>query len=204
VSTATLRATLPGNDKTYCVAFSPDGRTLASGEGLDLHLWEISPSALQPQRPDTGLLASSIRRASLARHTAAFRWVAFHPDGRSLATGATSPGLNLCVRVWDAASLRETRQLKGYTSEVLTGAWRADGQLLATADATAGTVRLWDLSGDAPRCKDLAVAPPNVRWLHALAFSPEGRHLAVGHPAGMVLVLRLAKRGEVFRVPAGP
>jgi WD40 repeat protein len=106
--------------------------------------------------------------------------------------------------VWDAATLQETRHLDGYVSEVLTGAWRADGQLLATGDATAGTVQLWDLSTDTPRRQNLAVTPPNVRWLHALAFTPEGRHLAVGHPAGMVLVLRLAKRGEVFRVPAGP
>ena len=130
--------------------------------------------------------------------------MAFHPDGRSLATGATSPGLHLCVRVWDAATLQETRRLKGYVSEVLTGAWRADGQLLATGGATDGTVRLWDLTTDPPRCKVLSVIPPNLKWLHVLAFSPEGRHLAVSHPAGMVYVLRLAKRGEVFRVPPGP
>ena len=190
VPAGTLHATLGGGKPAWSsVAFSPDGRTLAAGESLEAHLWDV---------------ATGTKTASLPTHTASFRWMAFHPDGRSLATAATYPGLDLTVRVWDAATLRETRRLEGHTSDVLTGAWRADGQLLATGGATDGTVRLWDLTTDPPRCKVLSVIPPNLKWLHVLAFSPEGRHLAVSHPAGMVYVLRLAKRGEVFRVPPGP
>ena len=49
----------------------------------------------------------------------------------------------------------------------------------------------------------LPVIPPNVPWLHGIALSPEGRHLAVCHPNGTVLLLRLAKRGEVFEVADG-
>ena len=44
--------------------------------------------------------------------------------------------------------------------------------------------------------------PPGVAWLHGIALSPEGRHLAVCNPNGTVYVLRLAKPGEVFQVPA--
>ena len=75
--------------------------------------------------------------------------------------------------------------------------------LLITAGAIDGTVRLWDPSGDRPRSKALAVIPPKVPWLHGIALSPEGRHLAVCNPDGTVHVLRLAKVGEVFQVPAG-
>jgi len=96
-------------------------------------------------------------------------------------------------------TLREKRRLRGHTSTVLTGAWRADGRLLATAGCTDGTVRLGDLDADPPRCQVLRVIPPDVPWLHAIAFSPEGRHLAVGNPDGTVYVLRLAQPGEVFR-----
>ena len=39
-------------------------------------------------------------------------------------------------------------------------------------------------------------------WLPRIAFTPEGRHLAVANPRGTVYVLRLAKPGEVFEVPA--
>ena len=63
-------------------------------------------------------------------------------------------------------------------------------------------MRLWDTSGDRPRSKSLPVVLRNLEWLHGIALSPEGRHLAVCHPNGTVHVLRLAKRGEVFQVPA--
>ena len=77
--------------------------------------------------------------------------------------------------------------------------------LLITAGAIDGTVRLWDPSGDHPRPKVLPVIPRNVQWLHGIALSPEGRHLAVTNPNGTVYVLRLAQPGELFQVPAeGP
>jgi hypothetical protein len=46
------------------------------------------------------------------------------------------------------------------------------------------------------------VIPRNVPWLHGIALSPEGRHLAVCNPNGTVYVLRLARAGELFQVPA--
>jgi hypothetical protein len=42
-----------------------------------------------------------------------------------------------------------------------------------------------------------------VPWLHSIALSPEGRHLAVANPDGTVYLLRLAERGEVLTVAAG-
>jgi WD40 repeat protein len=85
---------------------------------------------------------------------------------------------------------------------VLSGAWRADGRLLITAGAIDGTVRLWDLSGERPRSRALDVIPKNIDWLHGISLSPEGRHLAVCNPNGTVYVLRLAKAGKVYQVPA--
>jgi len=48
----------------------------------------------------------------------------------------------------------------------------------------------------------IKVVPPNLPWLHAVAMSPAGRHLAVGHPAGMIIILRLAKPGDVAVFPS--
>jgi WD40 repeat protein len=105
------------------------------------------------------------------------------------------------IRLWDVASLSAKGTLPGHDSTVLAAAWRADGGMLITAGETDGTVRLWNPATDPPGCEVLKVMPPDVRWVHALALSPEGRHVALTHPNGSVYVLRLANPGEVRRVP---
>jgi WD40 repeat protein/serine/threonine protein kinase len=179
-------ARVPGDTPAWSVAFSPDGKTLASGlESGEVRLFDV---------------ASGWQLATLAGHGGRVRWLGFHPDGRSLVVaGALTEN---AVFVWDLATRASPRRLSGHGSEVLSGAWRADGRLLITAGATDGTVRQWDLSGDRPRSKALEVIPPNVPWLSGIALSPEGRHLAVCNPNGTVYVLRLARAGEVFQVPA--
>jgi WD40 repeat protein len=170
----------------WCVAFSPDGKTLAAGlESEEVRLWDV---------------ASGWEVARFSGLGGRVRWLGFHPDGRSLVVAGRFP--KHVVDVYDLTTRRRRHRLSGHGSEVLSGAWRADGRLLITAGAIDGTVRLWDFSGDRPRSRALSVIPPGVDWLHGIALSPEGRHLAVTNPNGIVYLLRLAKRGEVFRVPA--
>jgi WD40 repeat protein len=169
----------------WCVAFSPDGKTLAAGlESGEVRLWDV---------------AARREVARLGGHGGRVRWLGFHPDGRSLVVaGGFADNV---VYVYDLATRTLQDRLSGHGSAVLSGAWRADGRLLITAGATDGTVRLWDLSGEMPRARALPVIPPDVPWLHGIALSPEGRHLAVCNPNGTVYVLRLARPGEVFTVP---
>jgi WD40 repeat protein len=168
------------------VAFSPDGKTLAAGLATgEVRLFDV---------------ASGWQVATLSGHGSPVRWLGFHPDGRSLMVACQ--GKDHTVFVWDLATRQQPRRLSEPGSDVLTGAWRADGRLLITAGTIDGTVRLWDPSNAVPRSKALAVIPPNIPWLHGVALSPEGRHLAVCNPNGMVHVLRLAQPGEVFGVPA--
>ena len=184
--TAFMRMSRDDRCDAWCVAFSPDGKTFAVGlESGEVWLWD---------------LASGWRVATLTGLGGRVRWIGFHPDGRSLAVAGALAG-NL-VHIWDPAGREPPRRLSGHKSEVLSGAWRADGELLVTAGSTDGTVRLWDITGASPWSRAIPVIEPNIKWLHSIALSPEGRHLAVANPDGTVYLLRLAKQGEVLRVAA--
>src|SRR4051794_14908780 len=78
-----LRATLEA-EPVISVAFSPDGKTLASG-GASVKLWDV---------------ASGKNTVTLKGHTAAVTSVAFSPDGKTLASGSWDK----TVKLWDVAS----------------------------------------------------------------------------------------------------
>src|SRR5262249_2023006 len=118
------------------VAYSPDGRYLASGcqdgdvtvwdrrTGQPLHIWKGGPEA----------------------HHAHVRGIAFSADSRYLATG----GADGRILVWDLGT-GTRRTFEGHADTITQLAFRPDGLQLASA-AEDGTVRLWDLqTGNAVR-----------------------------------------------------
>jgi len=111
------------------IAFSPDGRYLASG-GLDksIHIWEVG----------TG---REVRK--LEGHGAVVASVAFNPDGRYLASGSHDK----TIRVWQVSTWREIHSLAGNTAEVRSVAFSHDGRYLAAASKDK-TVRLWRRKGN--------------------------------------------------------
>jgi WD40 repeat protein len=150
-------------------AFSPDGKSLATGQG-----WVDSPGLVRLSDLVTGK-----ERLLCKDHADAVIAVAFTLDGKTLASGDWKG----VVKLWDTATGRDLATLVGHRENVRYLAFSPDGKLLASSSAS--RVTLWDVT----TAKERAVLPwhgDHFVAFSCVAFSPDGRTLAYGAADGNV------------------
>jgi WD40 repeat protein len=198
-----LRELMTGNEQAVmmghtnwvlAIAFSPDGRTVATGNGLSqedsgrVTLWDA---------------ATGRERVTLEGQTDRVYSLAFSPDGKTLATGGR-------VRLWDVNTGKILATLETSAGQEVCVAFSPDGKILVTANGTVigpGRIRggvspselkLWDVATGQVRA--------NLKAHHfsatCAAFSHDGRSLAVASTDGSVKLWNVATRQEMLTLQA--
>jgi hypothetical protein len=154
----TLELTLPVGPlpPVAAVAFSPDGKLLASGSYGRVTVWDLATA--KPVKVLTNVLG-------------AVNDLKFSPNGKLLAVAGGQPSARGDLRLFDTSEWKLLHSLGGHLDTVSCVSFSPDGTKLASASFDK-TVRLWELKEKDP--KVLHTFSGHSDFVYAVAFGPGG------------------------------
>lgn len=175
-----LKRILQGhNDVIYRLAWSPDGKMLASSSSdKTIRLWVV----------ETGQECRKLEGYSNRNLS-----VAWSPNGRTLASEAYDNAIFL----WDVITGKPYELLEGHSKRVCSLAWSPDGQTLASGSFD-NTIRLWEVE-NRKQARVLEGHYKEVNWIN---WSPDGQKIVSGS-ADKIIRIWDVKTGNVIKTLEG-
>ena len=209
-----------------CVAFSPDGKTCATGgDDSEICLWDAQAGSLRYRFPAGHRAAvtslqftprsqlvsagrdNTLRLWTLGREGARLEATVDRRSGDVLALGVSPDGGHMLYdqgRTLRLLSVAERwtdgvlEQPSGATNFGTFALFSPDGRLLVTAGASEGRLQLWRRPTDTARGAELKQLVPKDRSpATCAAFAPDGSFLVSGTRDREVLVWRLPQKEEI-------
>jgi hypothetical protein len=160
-------------------SLSPDGKLLATADGCYIRVWDTR----------TGKQLGRHRMNDQYMHCALLS-----PDGRTV---ACTNGDRENIHFLDVATGRRLQTLSGHRGGTSGIALSPDGKLLASAR---DDVKLWDVTAGKQLYHFLKKSDLDFQTVSALAWSPDGKTLAVGIHIEAVHLFDVARGEEVRRL----
>ena len=192
-----------------CLAFSLDGKRLASGSrDTTVIIWDTATGEQLHSLAEHDNRVVSVAFSPGGRWLASGSWdntvkiwdtangnkildikkagyvdVSFGPEDKMLASFASDAANDYAVTIWDVPTARELFTLKGHASGVTSVAFSPDGQRLASGSFD-DTVRIWDLATGKELFNSRATTVPFGAWLSVRTGTPASADVAVGSTCG--------------------
>ncbi|WP_413199328.1 protein kinase domain-containing protein [Nostoc piscinale] len=160
-------------DLARSVIFSPDGTSIACGNGVSIKLWNRA----------TG---EEIR--TFKGHEDLVRSIAFSTDGKILASGSDDKN----IKLWNPATGKEINTLKGHEEPIRSIAFSPDGKILASGSDDKN-IKLWNLTTG----EEINTLKGHLKSVRSIAFSPDGKILASGSDDKNIKLWKLATGEEI-------